>query len=155
MTFIFFKAQSSLLMDHGPLPAVYTFYRKIVIRYSELGLLLTDRVVRALHAGTLFLFPASGLCLNRLQLLADCPIPVCGSHGYSVFTTSVLSKSPFIVSQYQREPMRQLFSINTAGRILHNILSIQKSHNTGNNVIDICNTDRCPQSTKNSQVRRH
>lgn len=70
-------------MDHGPLPAVYTFNRKTVIRCSELGLLLTDRVVRALHAGTL-LFPASGSCLNRLQLLADCPIPMRGLHGYSI-----------------------------------------------------------------------
>lgn len=32
------------------------------------------------HAGTLP-SPLSGSCLHRLQLLADCPNSVCGSHG--------------------------------------------------------------------------
>lgn len=45
VTFRFFKwkDQSFFLMDHGPLSAVYTFYRKMEIRCFELGLLLTDR----------------------------------------------------------------------------------------------------------------
>ena len=80
-------------MDHRPIPAVYTCYRKIVMR---LGLLLTDRMVRALHAGTV-VFPAGGSCLNRLQLLAECPILVRGSHGYRVFTTPLLSRSSFTI----------------------------------------------------------